>query len=67
MAGLGVREINAVFSFLSGMPLLEHIKERKLIASYSYLIKEEDFYVNTPLEIVGFDNRSSFNNGSERW
>ena len=60
MAGLGVREINAVFSFLTGMPLLEYIKERKLMASYSFLIKGEEFDVNTPLEIAGYDNQSSY-------
>ena len=60
MTGLGIREINAVFIFLTGGPLLEYIKDRKMMAAYSELIKGERFDVSRALEIAGYDNQSSF-------
>ena len=58
--GLGGRDTNAIFSFLTGKPLLEYIKERKLMTAYKELIGGSCFDVNHALEIAGYDNQSSF-------
>lgn len=58
--GMGGREINAVFVFLIGMPLLEYIKERKMMASYSVLINADQFDANAALETAGYDTQSSY-------
>ncbi len=58
--GMGIREVNAVFSFLAGVPLLEYIRERKLMASYRLLITQDEQDINAALEVAGYDNQSSF-------
>ena len=52
-SGLGGREVNAVFSFLIGMPLLDYIRMRKMMVSYrSY----HSYY-----------NFHSYHNGKDLW
>ncbi len=58
--GVGIREINAIFSFLTGMPLLEYIRERKLMASYRLLITSDVFDIDAAIEVAGYDNQSSY-------
>ncbi len=60
MNGLGSRDMTAVMRFLTGDTMLDYIKERKLMASYRYLVEDGKPSILKATEIAGFDNQCSF-------
>jgi len=59
--GLGYRDMNSVIQFMAGTTLLDYIRERKLIASYNYLVSGNRFDVRTAYEIAGYESQQGYN------
>lgn len=58
--GLGIRDMNTVFVFLTGLSLLDYIRERQMMAAYDIIVNQSDFCVERAIIISGYDNQSSF-------
>lgn len=61
--GCSFREMNSIFSFLTGSTFLEYIKERKMMAAYKMLISCPILNIEAAICVSGYDNQSSFTKG----
>ena len=57
---MGCRELKDVFKFFTGRSLNEYVKERKMMAAYDYMLRQEKLNIDKAIEISGLDNQSSF-------
>ena len=57
---ISLRDLAAVFNFLSGKSLISYIKERRLMAAYHEIINQDKFDVQKAVSVSGYDNQSSF-------
>lgn len=55
-----VRDLNAIFRFMTGETILEYVKKRKLMASYEVLIRQHTFKIEDAIVVSGYDNQNSF-------
>lgn len=58
--GLGYRDMNTIFTYLTGDSIQNYIRERRLMVAYSHLISGKSFYVEDAIALSGYDNQSSF-------
>lgn len=58
--GIGIREINAVFVFLTESSLINYIRERQMMAAYKAIIYSEKFNVEIGISITGYSDQSAF-------
>ena len=58
--GKTARDLNVVFEYLSGRSLSRYIKDRKMMAAYKYMIKDDEYDIQSYVECAGYDNESSF-------
>lgn len=59
--GIAFRDLNAIFNFLTDSHIRTYIKERKMMAAYSYLIGWNKMRINDAVAISGKATASSFN------
>ena len=59
-AGLGYRDMNTIFTYLTGDSIQNYIRERRLVMAYAHLINAKSFYVEDAIALSGYDNQSSF-------
>lgn len=59
--GIAFRDLNAIFNFLTDTHIRTYIKERKMMAAYSYLIGWNKMRINDAVAISGKATASSFN------
>ena len=57
---MSFRDLNTIFQYLTGHSLLDYIRERQLMESYSMLISIPVFDVEMAITVSGYDNQSSF-------
>lgn len=57
--GNSVRDLSTVFLFMTGKTLIQYIKERKLNASYEYIVKSESFDAQTAVMLSGLGDQSA--------
>ena len=62
--GYNLRELNSIFNFLTDKTLLQYIRERKLVATYTFLRKCDDwkFGLQMALLISDSNDQSALNN-----
>ena len=58
--GIGIRDINAVFIFLTESSLINYIRERQMMAAYKAIINSEKFNVEIGISITGYSDQSAF-------
>lgn len=58
--GLGNRDLNTIFTFLTSYSLIEYIRERQIMAAYSTIISMPIFDIEVAISVSGYDNQSSF-------
>ncbi len=59
--GIPGRDLSVIFSYISGGKTLNrYIKDRKMMATYNLMIKDEDYNVQSYLECSGYELESSF-------
>lgn len=58
--GIGIRDLTAVFSFLTESSLTSYIRERQMMAAYKAIISAEKFDVEIGISITGYSDQSSF-------
>lgn len=59
--GFALRDLNTIFNFLTDIHIRAYIKERKMMAAYSYLISWNELRINDAVAISGKGTASSFN------
>jgi len=60
-AGIPGRDLNVIFNYISGgRTLNRYIKDRKMMATYKMMIKDEDYDIQSYLDCSGFEVESSF-------
>jgi len=59
--GFAPRDLNTIFNFLTDTHIRAYIKERKMMAAYSYLIGWNKMRINDAVAISGKATASSFN------
>ena len=59
-AVIGYRDLNTVFTYLTGISLLDYIRERQIMAAYKTIISMPIFDVEIAISVSGLDNQSSF-------
>lgn len=59
--GVAFRDLNTIFNFLTDIHIRDYIKERKMMAAYSYLIRWNKMRINDAVAISGKATASSFN------
>lgn len=57
---LGYRDLNTIFTYLTGTSLLDYIRERQIMAAYIKIINMPIFNVSVAISVSGLDNQSSF-------
>ena len=66
--GKSARDLNVIFEYISGKSLNRYIKDRKMMAAYKYMIKDDEYDIQSYIECSGYDNESSFSTAfSERF
>ena len=58
--GIGIRDINAVFTFLTESSLIYYIRERQMMAAYKAIISSEKFNAEVGISITGYSDQSAF-------
>lgn len=58
--GIGIRDINAVFTFLTESSLIYYIRERQMMAAYKAIISSEKFNAEIGISITGYSDQSAF-------
>ena len=58
--GSGYRDINTIFTYLTGMSIMEYARERQLMSAYTFIINAKFFDIDRAVLLSGFDNQSSF-------
>lgn len=58
--GIGIRDINAVFTFLTESSLIYYIRERQMMAAYKAIISSEIFNAEIGISITGYSDQSAF-------
>jgi len=59
--GVALRDLNTIFNFLTDIHIRAYIKERKMMAAYSYLINRDKLRIDGAVAISGKGTASSFN------
>lgn len=59
-----IREMNAVFKYLIGMPVQEYVRERRMMNAYKELIEASEFDAEKICFLAGYEStsQSTFNN-----
>lgn len=58
--GIGIRDLNAAFTFLTESSLINYIKERQMMAAYKAIISADKFDVEIGISITGYSDQSAF-------
>ena len=59
-SGIGYRDLNTIFTYITGISLLDYIRERQIMAAYEVIISMPVFDVEVAISVSGLDNQSSF-------
>ncbi len=57
---ISIRDLSAIFSFMTGTTLISYIKNRRLMASYKYLIESPKWDIQQAIAISGMSDQSSY-------
>lgn len=60
LMGVGYRDLNTVFTYLTEISLLDYIRERQIMAVYTTIISMPIFDIEVAISVSGYDNQSSF-------
>jgi len=58
--GIGSRDLNAVFQYITGQTIQGYVRERKLMASYQCLVESKKRSLQSAIVISGLESESSF-------
>lgn len=59
-SGLSNRDLNTIFTYLTGRSLKDYITERQMMAAYKDIIEMREFNIDAAIILTGYDNQSSF-------
>ena len=60
LTGIGYRDLNTIFTYITNISLLDYIRERQIMAAYEVIISMPIFDVEVAISVSGLDNQSSF-------
>ena len=61
--GCTARDLNTIFTFISGKSLIKYIKDRKMMATYELMLRDKDYDAQSYIDCSGYDTDSSFSTG----
>ncbi|WP_022755883.1 helix-turn-helix domain-containing protein [Butyrivibrio fibrisolvens] len=61
--GKSIRDLNTNFTDIFGISLNKYVKDRKMMATYKKMIKDDDYDIQSYVECSQYDNESSFSTG----
>lgn len=64
--GISTQDLNAVIKFMTGYTALNYVKERKLMASYRYLIETKDPRNRDLAELAGYSDDQALSKGFKK-
>ena len=58
-SGIVFRDLNSIFTYLTGVSLNDYIKERQIMAAYTTIVSMPIFDIEVAISVSGYDNQSS--------